>query len=133
MELVDEVGGDYYDVFYDGGWVKVGIGDVIGYGLESGVLMLMVQLVVCVLQEKGDNDLIVFLDVFNWVVYKNIIWIRFDKYLIFVFVDYENGWVMLLGQYEEVLIICVNGDVECIDIMEFGFFVGFEVDIVFFV
>jgi sigma-B regulation protein RsbU (phosphoserine phosphatase) len=43
MEPVEEVGGDYYDVVYTNGTVWLGIGDVTGHGLESGVLMLMVQ------------------------------------------------------------------------------------------
>jgi len=43
MEPADEVGGDYYDVLQQDGRVKIGIGDVTGHGLESGVLMLMVQ------------------------------------------------------------------------------------------
>ena len=34
MEPADEVGGDYYDVLFDGDHIKVGIGDVTGHGLE---------------------------------------------------------------------------------------------------
>ena len=56
MEPADEIGGDYYDVLQDGGRLKVGIGDVTGHGLESGVLMLMVQSVARALQEKGGDD-----------------------------------------------------------------------------
>ena len=53
MRPADEVGGDYYDVLRDGQRFKVGIGDVTGHGLESGVLMLMVQSVARALQETG--------------------------------------------------------------------------------
>ncbi|MEM8813699.1 MAG: HAMP domain-containing protein, partial [Pseudomonadota bacterium] len=62
MEPADEVGGDYYDVLQDGARIKVGIGDVTGHGLESGVLMLMVQSVARALQEKGVDDPKVFLE-----------------------------------------------------------------------
>jgi len=43
MRPATEVGGDYYDVLpvSDGCWF--GIGDVAGHGLESGLLMLMIQ------------------------------------------------------------------------------------------
>jgi serine phosphatase RsbU (regulator of sigma subunit) len=41
MEPAERVGGDYYDVLQCNGKVKIGIGDVTGHGLESGVLMLM--------------------------------------------------------------------------------------------
>ena len=53
MEPADEVGGDYYDVLQSGSNVKIGIGDVTGHGLESGVLMLMVQSVARALYERG--------------------------------------------------------------------------------
>lgn len=129
MEPADEVGGDYYDVLHDGGRVKVGIGDVTGHGLESGVLMLMVQSVARALQEKGDKDPVAFLDVLNRAVYKNITRTRSDKHLTLAFVDYEDGRVTLSGQHEEVLIIRANGDVERIDTMELGFPVGLEADI----
>ncbi|WP_422374211.1 SpoIIE family protein phosphatase [Roseibium sp.] len=129
MEPADEVGGDYYDVLFDGDRIKVGIGDVTGHGLESGVLMLMVQSVARALQEKGDRDPIAFLDVLNRAVYKNITRTKSDKHLTLAFVDYEDGNVTLSGQHEEVLIIRANGDTERIDTMDLGFPVGLEADI----
>lgn len=129
MEPADEVGGDYYDVLFDGDHIKVGIGDVTGHGLESGVLMLMVQSVARALQEKGDRDPVAFLDVLNRAVYKNITRTKSDKHLTLAFVDYENGKVTLSGQHEEVLIIRANGETERIDTMDLGFPVGLEADI----
>ncbi len=43
MEPAHEIGGDYYDVLRHNGRIRIGIGDVTGHGLESGVLMLMTQ------------------------------------------------------------------------------------------
>ncbi|MES0884494.1 SpoIIE family protein phosphatase [Roseibium sp. SCP14] len=129
MEPADEVGGDYYDVLFDENRVKIGIGDVTGHGLESGVLMLMVQSVARALQEKGDKDPIAFLDVLNRAVYKNIARTRSDKHLTLAFVDYEDGNVTLSGQHEEVLIIRTTGDIEWIDTIDLGFPVGLEEDI----
>ncbi|MEO1593535.1 MAG: CHASE2 domain-containing protein, partial [Cyanobacteria bacterium J06632_22] len=43
MDPCDEVGGDYYDVLSYQGHLKMGIGDVTGHGLESGLIMIMVQ------------------------------------------------------------------------------------------
>ena len=129
MEPADEVGGDYYDVLFDGNRIKVGIGDVTGHGLESGVLMLMVQSVARALQEKGDRDPVAFLDVLNRAVYKNITRTKSDKHLTLAFVDYEDGQVTLSGQHEEVLIIRANGETERIDTMDLGFPVGLEADI----
>jgi hypothetical protein len=54
MRPATEVGGDYYDIIPspDGGWI--GIGDVAGHGLTSGLVMLMVQSAVSAL--AGGNE-----------------------------------------------------------------------------
>ncbi len=134
MEPAEEVGGDYYDVLQNGGNVKVGIGDVTGHGLESGVLMLMVQSVARALEEQGESDPVLFLSVLNRVIYKNIVRTESDKYLTLAFVDFrEDGEVILSGQHEEVLIVRNGGAVEHIDTGDLGFPVGLEPDISSFV
>lgn len=133
MEPADEVGGDYYDVLQDGERVKVGIGDVTGHGLESGVLMLMVQSVARALQEKGGGDPKEFLEVLNRAIYKNIERTRTDKHLSLAFLDYEDKRVTLSGQHEEVIVVRGEGDVERIDTVDLGFPIGLESDIADFV
>ncbi|MBE9040619.1 response regulator, partial [Oscillatoriales cyanobacterium LEGE 11467] len=54
MEPAEDVGGDYYDVLERDGRVKIGIGDVTGHGLESGVLMIMVQTAVRTLLQNDE-------------------------------------------------------------------------------
>jgi sigma-B regulation protein RsbU (phosphoserine phosphatase) len=129
MEPADEVGGDYYDVLQDGDRVKVGIGDVTGHGLESGVLMLMVQSVARALQEKGGDDPKEFLEVLNRAIYKNIERTRTDKHLSLAFLDYEDKRVTLSGQHEEVIVVRNAGEVERIDTIDLGFPIGLESDI----
>ena len=129
MEPADEVGGDYYDVLQSGGRVKVGIGDVTGHGLESGVLMLMVQSVARALQEKGGDDPKEFLEVLNRAIYKNIERTRTDKHLSLAFLDYEDRRITLSGQHEEVIIVRDGGEVERIDTIDLGFPIGLESDI----
>ncbi|MCP4109582.1 MAG: PAS domain S-box protein, partial [Desulfobacteraceae bacterium] len=63
MKPAAEVGGDYYDVLRHNGSVKIGIGDVTGHGLESGVLMLMTQTAVRTLLTSGEKDPARFLDI----------------------------------------------------------------------
>lgn len=133
MEPADEVGGDYYDVLTDGNRIKVGIGDVTGHGLESGVLMLMVQSVARALEEQGDKDPIAFLNVLNRALFKNIQRTNSDKHLTLAFVDYDDGKITISGQHEDVLIIRANGSVEKIDTIDLGFPVGLEADIAAFV
>ncbi len=81
MAPADEVGGDYYDVLRSDGLVKIGIGDVTGHGLESGVLMLMVQTAVRTLLAANERDPKKFLSIVNKVIYQNIQRIRSDKNL----------------------------------------------------
>ncbi|MDE0711908.1 MAG: SpoIIE family protein phosphatase [Rhodospirillales bacterium] len=133
MEPADEVGGDYYDVLQDGSRIKVGIGDVTGHGLESGVLMLMVQSVARALYEKGDQDNERFLEIVNRAIFKNIERTESDKHLTLAFVDYEENEVTLTGQHEEVLLVRSNGSLERIDTMDLGFPIGLEFDIAQFI
>lgn len=49
MQPADEVGGDYYDVLPIPGGCWIGIGDVSGHGLLSGLIMLMIQSIVSTL------------------------------------------------------------------------------------
>jgi sigma-B regulation protein RsbU (phosphoserine phosphatase) len=125
----EDVAGDYYDVLQDGTKTKIGIGDVTGHGLESGVLMLMVQSVARALQETGENNPKQFLNVLNRAIYKNIERTATDKHLSLAFVDYEDDRLTLSGQHEEALIIRGDGTIERIDTMELGFPVGLEPDI----
>ncbi|HUX40510.1 MAG TPA: SpoIIE family protein phosphatase [Rectinemataceae bacterium] len=129
MEPAAEVGGDYYDVLQEGGIVKIGIGDVTGHGLESGVLMLMVQTVARTLLDSGQYNPVRFLTLLNDVIYKNIKRIDTDKNLTVSFLDYADGRMTLSGQHEEVIIISADGSHKRMDTMDLGFPVGLEPDI----
>ncbi|PZF75720.1 hypothetical protein DK847_17695 [Aestuariivirga litoralis] len=128
-EPADEVGGDYYDVLYIPGGAKIGIGDVTGHGVESGVLMLMVQSVSRALYERGVTDPREFLDVLNRSIYKNVERTRTDRHLSLAFVDYADDAVTISGQHEEVIIIRADGAVERLDTMDLGFPIGLEANI----
>ncbi|TIS70707.1 MAG: HAMP domain-containing protein, partial [Mesorhizobium sp.] len=129
MRPADEVGGDYYDVLQNGSRVKIGIGDVTGHGLESGVLMLMVQSVARALQEANEGDPHQFLVRLNRAIYKNIERTNTDKHLSLAFLDFEDGRVTLSGQHEDILVVRADGDVERIDTLDLGLPVGLENDI----
>ncbi len=133
MEPADEVGGDYYDVLRDGSRIKVGIGDVTGHGVESGVLMLMVQSVARALYERGGDDSKKFLEFLNRAIFKNIERTNSDKHLTLAFVDYENNRATVTGQHEDVLLLNQEGKLIRIDTMELGFPIGLELDIAPFV
>ncbi|MBA8833944.1 sigma-B regulation protein RsbU (phosphoserine phosphatase) [Rhizobium leguminosarum] len=129
MRPAEEVGGDYYDVLKSGNRLKIGIGDVTGHGLESGVLMLMVQSVARALQEAGNTDAVKFLTDLNSALFKNIVRTKIDKHLTLAFLDYDGKEMILSGQHEEVVIVRANGKVERIDTMDLGIPIGLEADI----
>jgi sigma-B regulation protein RsbU (phosphoserine phosphatase) len=125
-EPADEVGGDYYDVLRTPGGAKIGIGDVTGHGLESGVLMLMVQSVGRALHEQGVKDPRAFLEVLNRAIHKNIERTKSGKHLSLAFLDYLDGKVTISGQHEEVILIRHDGSVHRIDTMDLGLPIGLE-------
>ena len=126
MEPADEVGGDYYDVLQHHGRVTIGIGDVTGHGLESGVLMLMVQTAVRTLMENNETDPKKFFEVLNRTIYKNVQRMDSDKNLSLCLVDYRDGILTLSGQHEEMLVVRSGGIVERVDTIDLGFPIGLE-------
>jgi phosphoserine phosphatase RsbU/P len=129
MAPADEVGGDYYDVLRGNGVIKIGIGDVTGHGLESGVLMLMVQTAVRTLLASNETDPQRFLGIVNKVIYQNIQRISSDKNLTLSLMDYSDGKLRLTGQHEEVIIVRVSGELERVDTTSLGLPVGMDEDI----
>ncbi len=133
MEPADEVGGDYYDVLHTDGVVTLGIGDVTGHGLESGILMLMVQTAVRTLQEIREVDPVRFLDALNRTIYKNVQRMNSDKSLTLAIVNYTEGKISISGQHEEILVIRHSGEVERIDTMDLGLPIGLDGEIADFI
>ena len=133
MEPAEEVGGDYYDVLQKDGRVKIGIGDVTGHGLESGVLMIMVQTAVRALLQTDETDPQVFLDQINRTIYDNVQRMGSDRNLTLALLDYQNNCLSLSGQHEEVLLVRSGGIIEQIDTIDLGFPIGLESDITGFV
>jgi phosphoserine phosphatase RsbU/P len=129
MEPAAEVGGDYYDIFQVDGTVTIGIGDVTGHGLESGILMLMTQTSVRTLAEMREHNAVAFLSTLNRTLYHNIKRMNSDKNLTLAILNYEDGHLSISGQHEEALIVRTSGAIERIDTIDLGFPVGLEPDI----
>jgi PAS domain S-box-containing protein len=133
MEPADEVGGDYYDILQQDGKVKIGIGDVTGHGLESGVLMLMTQTAVRTLQESHQTDPVQFLDILNRTICRNVQRINPDKNLTLALLDYADGTLNVSGQHEEIIVVRAGGEVERIDTNYLGFPIGLDEEIADFI
>ncbi|AFZ12724.1 putative integral membrane sensor protein [Crinalium epipsammum PCC 9333] len=133
MDAADEVGGDYYDVLNTDGIVTLGIGDVTGHGLESGILMLMAQTAVRTLNEIRELDPVRFLDVINRTLYKNVQRMNSDKSLTLAILNYSQGRVSISGQHEETIIVRQGGEIERVDMMDLGLPIALDDDIVDFI
>ncbi len=132
MAPADKVGGDYYDVLQHNGRIKIGIGDVTGHGLESGVLAIMVQTAVRTLLNNGDTDPVKILSTINRTIYDNVQRMNSEKNLTLALLDYQDGQLSLSGQHEYMIVVR-QGEVEVIDTVDLGFPIGLEEDIADFV
>ncbi len=133
MEPADEVGGDYYDVLQHEGKVKIGIGDVTGHGLESGVLTIMAQTAARALQEANETDPVKFLNAVNRTIYSNVRRMNSEKNMSLLLLDYEDSTLRMSGQHEETIVVRSDGSVERFDTIDLGFPIGLEEDIANFV
>ena len=129
MQPAVEVGGDYFDVLQHEGRVKIGIGDVTGHGLESGVLMVMTQAIVRALLTSGETDHVRFLSTLNQALFGNVQRMGGDKNLTLCLLDYAAGEVKVSGQHEEMIVVRKGGAVERVDTIDLGFPVGLVDDI----
>ncbi len=129
MEPAAEVGGDYYDILNDNGRLIIGIGDVTGHGLESGVLMLMAQTAVRALQAANILDHREFMNAINQTLYGNIQRMNSDKNMTLAILEYDRGALTLFGQHEEMIVVRNDGKVERFDTFDLGFPIGLEADI----
>ncbi|MEM8807662.1 MAG: SpoIIE family protein phosphatase [Cyanobacteria bacterium P01_G01_bin.38] len=133
MDPADEVGGDYYDVLQTEGVVTLGMGDVTGHGLESGMLMLMTQTAVRTLQALREQDPVRFLGTLNRIIYDNVQRMGSEKNLTLVILNYSDGRVSISGQHEEILVGRADGTLERINTINLGMPIGLDDDITEFI
>jgi PAS domain S-box-containing protein len=129
MEPATEIGGDYYDVVCQDGGVVIGIGDVTGHGLESGVIAIMVQTAVRTLLASGHFESRKFFETLNRVIYDNVRRMHCDRNLTLSLLHYRDKVVTISGQHEEVLVVRGDGILERHDTLNLGFPLGLEEDI----
>jgi len=112
IEPAPQVSGDYYDVLEHNGQIKIGIGDVPGQGLESGVVMLMARMGVRTLLTSDETDPARFLSILSQTVYANVKRMQTDKNLNLALLDYKSGKLMLSGQIQQLIVVRKDGQVE---------------------
>jgi sigma-B regulation protein RsbU (phosphoserine phosphatase) len=118
MRPATEVGGDYYDVVptTDGCWI--GIGDVAGHGLPSGLVMVMIQSGVAALaRQEPDAPPGRLLCVLNELLFENIRGrLRQDEHATLVLIRYRaDGRLTFAGAHEQIIVCRTDGRCELVD------------------
>ncbi len=135
MEPASEVGGDYYDILSHADGVRIGIGDVTGHGLESGIVMLMTQSAVRTMLTCREEDIVRVMEVLNTTIYDNVQRMGCGKNLTLALLDYHavpegeaasgaRGRLRICGQHESILVARGDGSLEVIDTDALGFPIG---------
>jgi DNA-binding LacI/PurR family transcriptional regulator/serine phosphatase RsbU (regulator of sigma subunit) len=113
-----EVGGDYYDVVPTDRGCWIGIGDVAGHGLRSGLVMMMLQSVVAALVRStpGASPSEV-LRVVNDVLYENVRRrLCQDEHATLSLLRYDaSGELVFAGAHEDMLVLrAATGQIELV-------------------
>lgn len=131
MVPATEVGGDYYDVLPGAGGCWLGIGDVAGHGLRSGLVMMMLQSIVAALGRDDFNAAPgAILQVVNAVLYDNVRnRLAQDEHATLTLIRYfSNGELVFAGAHEDLIILrAATG--KCERIATLGTWVGATEDI----
>ncbi len=107
MRPATEVGGDYFDILPAEGGCWIGIGDVAGHGLTSGLVMLMAQSAISALV-SGGTELTpsAVVSRLNHVIYDNVRnRLHHDEHLTLALLRYwENGRIVFSGAHEYIIV-----------------------------
>jgi phosphoserine phosphatase RsbU/P len=102
-----EVGGDYFDVrsFPGGGWI--GVGDVVGHGLTTGLIMLMIQTIFATLTHADPGAApSAHLKMLNAVLFNNVRGrLQQSHYATLTLIRYtSDGTFVFAGAHEDILV-----------------------------
>jgi predicted ATPase/serine phosphatase RsbU (regulator of sigma subunit)/tRNA A-37 threonylcarbamoyl transferase component Bud32 len=126
MLPASEVGGDYYDVIPTSSGCWIGIGDVAGHGLESGLSMLMIQSgVAALVRQSPEAPPHQLLQVLNQMMFENIRQrLRRDDHATMMLLRCEDGGrVWYAGAHEDIY-VCRAADGRCEAIQTRGTWLG---------
>lgn len=109
MRPASTVGGDYYDIFHEGGSDWMLIGDVSGHGVTAGLYMMMVQTAVRAvtrtLQRKSNSlqpsDV---LTIVNSALHRNFSQIGRDHYMTISALCFKDGTIRYSGLHQDLLV-----------------------------
>jgi serine phosphatase RsbU (regulator of sigma subunit) len=100
------VGGDYFDVMETStGKLWLGIGDVSGHGVESGLIMMMAQTsIATAISLSKDNKPSAILDNVNSIIKENISRLNVDRYMTLSLLYLEDTHIVTAGRHQDIYI-----------------------------
>jgi len=106
MLPADEVGGDFYDIIEShNGQNWVAIGDVSGHGVESGLIMMMVQ--TSILTMTHNKEIVSptqILTSVNRVIMQNINKLNTDRYMTITVMSLNGDKMVIAGHHQDILV-----------------------------
>lgn len=106
MEPADEVGGDYYDILKtETGQEWVAIGDVSGHGVESGLIMMMAQMGIATILQKGKEEKpSIILSRLNRTLKANIDKLGSEVYMTILLLKLNSTQITVSGKHQDILL-----------------------------
>lgn len=130
VETTETVGGDYFDVIHAEGRDWFLIGDVSGHGVNSGLIMMMVQTSIHVaLSQNPTIDPSDLLTIINKTIHNNIHKLGEQRYMtLTVFACHDHGRFLFSGAH--LPLICYKKDTGMLEVTETnGTWIGIVDDI----
>src|SRR4051794_17840264 len=119
MLPAEEVGGDFYEFRRTNGGAWIGVGDVTGHGVTSGLIMMMAQSMFTMLcEENGQNghshSPAKFISLMNRAMFYNLKRLGQERFMTMVVARLENdGRLVYAGAHTDLLIYrAANGTVD---------------------
>jgi phosphoserine phosphatase RsbU/P len=105
MITATEVGGDYYDVVSTPGGDFLAIGDVAGYGVDSGLIMMMTQTsVASLLTQRQNRSISSVIEEVNGVLTENIRKLDVDRYMSLLVMKIDAAGITFAGKHQDIKI-----------------------------
>jgi sigma-B regulation protein RsbU (phosphoserine phosphatase) len=132
MLPAEEVGGDFYEFRRTNGGAWIGVGDVTGHGVTSGLIMMMAQSMFTMLcEQNGHKSPAKFVSLLNRAMFYNLkSRLDQDKFMTMVVARVEeDGQLVYAGAHTDLLIYrAANGTVDRLP-TDAGLWLGIENDV----
>lgn len=130
-EPAPQAGGDYFDALIDDkGGMLLGIGDVSGHGLESGLFMMMMRTAIRTLFDSDNVDILEAYARVNNVAWAQSLQGETPHFMTLSLLGYDGKSSFLItGQHEDIIVVRDEKFAEILDTVSLGLPIGIIPDI----